>query len=77
LPRTNQRRIAVHDTTATEWFPSGPPSIEQQNIGTGSVGGGWFDGVRFALPATPACSGIRDRRLHARRLADRPVIRPS
>jgi len=32
VPRTNHRRIAIHDLTATEWFPSDPPSIERQNI---------------------------------------------
>jgi hypothetical protein len=44
VPRTNQRRIAVHDMTATEWFPSGPPSIEQQtsarSTGAARVAGG-------------------------------------
>ncbi len=48
MPRTNRPRIAVHDMTATEWVPSGPPGIEQQNIRNDPGAGRWFGGVRFA-----------------------------
>lgn len=48
MPRTNRPRIAVHDMTATEWVPSGPPGIEQQNIRNDPRAGRWFGGVRFA-----------------------------
>lgn len=47
-PRTNRPRIAVHDMTATEWVPSGPSGIEQQNIRNDPAAGRWFGGVRFA-----------------------------
>jgi hypothetical protein len=46
--RTNQPRIAVYDMTATEWVPSGPPGVEQQNIRNDIAAGRWFGGVRFA-----------------------------
>ena len=45
---TNRPRIAVHDMTTTEWVPSGPPGIEQQNIRNDRAAGRWFGGVRFA-----------------------------
>lgn len=48
MPRTNRPRIAVHNMTATEWVPSGPPGIEQQNIRNDPGAGRWFGGVRFA-----------------------------
>lgn len=48
MPRTNQPRIAVYDMTATEWVPSGPPGVEQQNIRNDVAAGRWFGGVRFA-----------------------------
>ena len=46
---TNNRppRIAVHDMTATEWVPSGPAGIWQQNIRSDHAAGRWFGGVRF------------------------------
>lgn len=48
MPRRNTPRIAVHDMTATEWVPSGPPGVEQQNIRNDVPAGRWFGGVRFA-----------------------------
>lgn len=49
MPKTNQPpRIAVYDMTATEWVPSGPPGVEQQNIRNDVAAGRWFGGVRFA-----------------------------
>lgn len=49
MPKTNRPpRIAVYDMTATEWVPSGPPGIEQQNIRSDPAAGRWFGGVRFA-----------------------------
>src|SRR5580658_3463554 len=48
MPRHNTPRVAVHDMTATEWVPSGPPGIEQQNIRNDPRAGRWFGGVRFA-----------------------------
>jgi len=48
MPRTNTPRVAVYDMTATEWVPSGPPGIEQQNIRNDVASGRWFGGVRFA-----------------------------
>lgn len=39
--------IAVHDMTATQWSPSGPTGIWQQNIRSDRVAGRWFGGVRF------------------------------
>ncbi|HTW54401.1 MAG TPA: hypothetical protein VME45_21110 [Stellaceae bacterium] len=48
MPKTNQPRIAVYDMTATEWVPSGPPGVEQQNIRNDIAAGRWFGGVRFA-----------------------------
>lgn len=49
MPKTNQPpRIAVHDMTATDWVPSGPPGVEQQNIRNDIAAGRWFGGVRFA-----------------------------
>ncbi|HXC30160.1 MAG TPA: hypothetical protein VNV38_19560 [Stellaceae bacterium] len=48
MPRRNTPRITVHDMTATEWVPSGPPGVEQQNIRNDVAAGRWFGGVRFA-----------------------------
>lgn len=39
--------IAVHDMTATQWSPSGPTGIWQQNIRSDPADGRWFGGVRF------------------------------
>jgi hypothetical protein len=48
MPRTNRPpRVAVHDMAATEWVPSGPPGIWQQNIRSDRAAGRWFGGVRF------------------------------
>lgn len=48
LSTNHPPRIAVHDMTATEWVPSGPPGVEQQNIRNDPAAGRWFGGVRFA-----------------------------
>ena len=40
-------RVSVYDMAATEWVPSGPPGIWQQNIRSGPDAGRWFGGVRF------------------------------
>lgn len=49
MPNTNRPpRIAVRDITATEWVPSGPAGVEQQNIRNDVAAGRWFGGVRFA-----------------------------
>ena len=48
MPMTNRLpRIAVHSMTATEWVPSGPVGVWQQNIRSDSAAGRWFGGVRF------------------------------
>ncbi len=39
--------IAVHNMTETQWAPSGPPGIWQQNIRSDPAKGRWFGGVRF------------------------------
>ncbi|HWB48476.1 MAG TPA: hypothetical protein VG651_05160 [Stellaceae bacterium] len=39
--------IAVYDMAATQWAPSGPPGIWQQNIRSDPGAGRWFGGVRF------------------------------
>jgi quercetin dioxygenase-like cupin family protein len=39
--------IAVHDMAATQWSPSGPDGIWQQNIRSDRAAGRWFGGVRF------------------------------
>jgi quercetin dioxygenase-like cupin family protein len=39
--------IAVHDMSATQWSPSGPSGIWQQNIRSDRSAGRWFGGVRF------------------------------
>ena len=70
MPKTNQPpRIAVHDMTATEWVPSGPPGVEQQNIRNDPGAGRWFGGVRFAPLAART---IEDYVATAARLANNP-----
>jgi hypothetical protein len=39
--------VVVHDMTATEWVPSGPAGVWQQNIRSNPAAGRWFGGVRF------------------------------
>jgi hypothetical protein len=39
--------IEIHDMAATQWSPSGPPGIWQQNIRSDTAAGRWFGGVRF------------------------------
>jgi hypothetical protein len=39
--------IAVYDMAATQWSPSGPTGIWQQNIRSDRGAGRWFGGVRF------------------------------
>jgi hypothetical protein len=39
--------VAVYDMAATEWVPSGPVGVWQQNIRSDPAAGRWFGGVRF------------------------------
>jgi len=43
----NRPGVAVHNMTETEWVPSGPPGVWQQNIRNDVTAGRWFGGVRF------------------------------
>jgi hypothetical protein len=39
--------VTVYDMAATEWVPSGPAGVWQQNIRSDPAAGRWFGGVRF------------------------------
>ncbi|HEX3883839.1 MAG TPA: hypothetical protein VHW66_14365 [Stellaceae bacterium] len=46
-PTNKAPRVSVYNMTETEWVPSGPTGIWQQNIRNDPAAGRWFGGVRF------------------------------
>jgi hypothetical protein len=62
--------VAVYDMAATEWVPSGPAGVWQQNIRSDPAAGRWFGGVRveplarsgvIAISARPRATCCRAR----------------
>ena len=47
LPNDMPGAVAVYDMADTEWVPSGPRGVWQQNIRSDPAAGRWFGGVRF------------------------------
>jgi len=47
LPNDMPGGVAVYDMADTEWVPSGPRGVWQQNIRSDPAAGRWFGGVRF------------------------------
>ena len=47
FPNDMPGAVAVYDMADTEWVPSGPRGVWQQNIRSDPAAGRWFGGVRF------------------------------